>query len=329
MAQPSSTVASTSRHYPNPYEDIPSWWSYFFSGGYSWRWFDSPHLHFRPGLEYRRTASAFTVVDGLGREKTYDRPFECYIDPTTGKISKLYVQGPAMLCHQPASEANCTWKRTPINNVTPILLRIANLPYRVIPANRRGLPWSELTAEDRWKIALMWLPSVAVFMMSILTMDPDEPTGKDVSKYLPMMYRGLRYPRLARNVLENREQVARRLHDQSTTTVMSTYRTFRPRFLNYIVEVEVGGRKTFDSECRPVADNDLTPFAMVCYSSAHYHLPENDHDGGLDDLESLIAVSTKAAVEYFQLKPGVDLNKTPRAFWTSANCMPPNKVVDR
>jgi hypothetical protein len=25
--------------YPNPYLDVPSWWSYFFAGGFSWRWF--------------------------------------------------------------------------------------------------------------------------------------------------------------------------------------------------------------------------------------------------------------------------------------------------
>ncbi|KAK3381194.1 hypothetical protein B0H63DRAFT_545665 [Podospora didyma] len=294
--------------YLDPYEDIPSWWTYFFSSGGAWRWFESLHLYFRPGLEYRKPDSAFTVVDGLGREKTYDRPFECYIDPALGKISKLYVQAPGMLCRMPASEANCTWKRTPINNVTPIMLRIANLPYRVIPASRRGLPWSRLTGEDRWKVVLMWLPTVAAIVVS-----------KDPNRYLPIMYRGLRYPRLARNVLENREQ-----HDQSSRTVISTYRTFRPRFLNYLSEVDMDGHKTFDWDCRPVPQNDLTPFVMVCYSSAHYDLSGGDGD----DLERLISVSAQAAIDYFQLKPGsANLKKTPRAFWTSANCIPPNQVA--
>ncbi|KAK4223943.1 hypothetical protein QBC38DRAFT_36148 [Podospora fimiseda] len=316
-----------------PQVDIPSWWSYFFSGGYSWRWFETPHLYFRPGLEYKKAESEFTVIDGLGREKTYDRPFECYIDPSTGKISKLYVQAPGFLCRQPANKGNGTWKRTPINNVTPIMLRISNLPYRVLPVRRRGLPWSELTAAERLKVVLMWLPSIVVFMLSILTMDPDEASDKDASKYLPMMYRGLRYPRLARNVLENREHVARQLWNQSNKTVTSTYRTFRPRFLNYLVEVEIDGRKTIEAECRPVPNDDLTPFVMVCYSSAHYNLSDSDNRVEVEeneDLESLIAVSTKAAIDYFKLKPGSGaLEKKQYAFWTSANCIPPSRVVDQ
>lgn len=63
-----------------------------------------------------------------------------------------------------------------------------------------------------------------------------------------------------------------------------------------------------------MTENNLTPFVMMCYSSAHYHLPDDRHDSSYDDLESLIAVSTKAAVECFQLKPGDDLNKTLCAF---------------
>ncbi|KAK1757075.1 hypothetical protein QBC47DRAFT_412412 [Echria macrotheca] len=326
------TGSASGPRYPNPYEDIPSWWSYFFSGGYSWRWFSKPHLYFRPGLEYKKTESPFTVIDGLGREKTYDRPFECYIDPATGKIETLYVQAPGMLCRMSSSESNCTWKRTPINNVTPILLRIANIPYRAIPAKRRSLPWSDLTAEDKWKVVLLWLPAVAVFLFSLMTMDAEEAAEKDQTRYLPMMYKGLRYPRLARNLLENRLQVAQRLHDQGGKTVLSSYRTFRPRFLNYIVEVEVNGRKKFDSVRRAVPENDLTPFVMVCYASAHYNLPDADgnvHAQDQDDLERLISVSTKAATQYFQLKPGeVDLFKTPYAFWSSANCMPPGEVAD-
>jgi len=145
------------------------------------------------------------------------------------------------------------------------------------------------------------------------------------------MYRGLRYPRLARNVLENREQVAQRLRGQSNKTVLSTYRTFRPRFLNYLIEINRDGRTTFESERLPVEENDFTPFIMVCYSSEHYRLRGDELGNGdvdSDDLELLLAVSTKAAVAHFQLKPG-DLDKGPRAFWTSANCMPPDEIYDK
>ena len=110
------------------------------------------------------------------------------------------------------------------------------------------------------------------------------------------MYRGLRYPRLARNVLENREQVAQRLRGQSNKTVLSTYRTFRPRFLNYLIEINRDGRTTFESERLPVEENDFTPFIMVCYSSEHYRLRGDELGNGdvdSDDLELLLAVSTK------------------------------------
>jgi len=167
---PSSEASKATRS--SPYEDIPSWWSYIFAGDYSWRWFTSPHLYFRPGLEYEKTDDEFTVIDGLGREKTYHQPFECYIDPLTGKISKLYVQAPASLCRMPADKANNTWKRTPIRNATPILQRIANLPFRLIPPERRGEPWSKLTGEDRLKVVMMWLPTVAVFLVSVSATPP-------------------------------------------------------------------------------------------------------------------------------------------------------------
>ena len=160
------------------------------------------------------------------------------------------------------------------------------------------------------------------------------PAGKDQTKYLPVMYRGLRYPRLARNALENREQVARRLNGYAswnTGAALSLYRTFRPRFLNYLVKVERDGRTSYECERRPVGPNDLTPFVMVCYSSAHYRIPDKDESGGpgggQDDLETLLSVAIKATFQHFSPLPS-DLQQNPRAFWTAANCMPANEVAD-
>lgn len=171
--------------------------------------------------------------------------------------------------------------------------------------------------------------------------DSSPPEGKDPTRYLPLLYSGLRYPRLARNILENREQVAQRLNGYATwntETALSTYRTFRPRFLNYLVEVEGNGQPTYHYERRPVGPNDLTPpFVMICYSSKHYTISDQDHaDGDNDDLEALLAVGTKAAAEHFGLLPRdpeqkalpLDLEKEPRAFWVAANCMPYNEVTD-
>ena len=159
--------------HPNPYQDVSSWWSIFFSGGYSWRWFERPHLYFRPLIEYVPPAthhddgSRFTVVDGLGREKPYDKPLECLIDPFSGRIQKLYVQAPASICRLPtAGNPNGTWKRTPVRNVTPIALRIANLPFRFVPAQRR-YDRSLFTVEDWLIVIAMWIPAVVAFFLSV------------------------------------------------------------------------------------------------------------------------------------------------------------------
>ncbi|CAP71654.1 uncharacterized protein PODANS_6_50 [Podospora anserina S mat+] len=334
--KPLSTGSGASSH-PNPYQDVSSWWAAFFKGGFSWRWFGGPHLYFRPNLEYA-DSTPFFVTDGLGREKVYNQPFECYIDPFTGKIEKLYVQAPSSICLLGSVDPNCTWKRTPIRNVTPFLLRVGNLPFRFIPAERRGHR-SKFTFED-WCIVIgMWIPSVAIFLMSWTVYDPSGPVeGKDPTKYLPLMYRGLKYPRLARNMLENRHQVAQLLYrytSWNTTAALSSYRTFRPRFLNYLVQTELpDGRKLFSFETRPVPDNDITPFIMIAWSSAHYELKSRDNESGLPrnnegDLDALLSVGVKASVKYFGLEPEKqDLRQHPKAFWCSANCMPPTKMVD-
>ena len=134
-------------------------------GGFSWRWFESPSLYFRPGLEYV-PQGPFTVIDGLGREKTYDKPIECQINPFTGKIDTLYVQAPHSVCLMSKTNPNCTWKRTPIRTVTPIMLRIANLPFMFIPRGRRHDP-SQYTVEDWSSVAGMWIPTLAVFILTV------------------------------------------------------------------------------------------------------------------------------------------------------------------
>ncbi|KAK4118234.1 hypothetical protein N657DRAFT_583995 [Parathielavia appendiculata] len=319
--------------HPNPYEDVSSWWTFFFTGGYSWRWFSNPHLYFRPNLEYVPGPAPFTVIDGLGREKSFDKPFDCFIHPFTGKIETLYVQAPKSICLSSVNRPNATWKRTPIRNVTPISLRIANLPFRFIPAERRG-DRRKYRPED-WLIVIgLWIPTLVIFFMSWMIRDHSPPTEKDQTKYLPVMYRGLRYPRLARNILENREVVARSLYitgSGNISAARSSYRTFRPRFLNYLVETVRDGRRVYEFERHPVRADDLTPFVMVCYSSAHYHIPDETEDeqgGDSGDLEALLAVATAAAVRHFSPMPS-DLRKTPRAFWIAANCMPPDVAVDK
>lgn len=162
------------------------------------------------------------------------------------------------------------------------------------------------------------------------------PEGKDRTKYLPLLYGGVRYPRLARNLLENRREVIQRLYDPEELHKQagtSTYRTFRPRFLNFLVEVETNnGQTKYICELRAVRDDDLTPYVLVAWCSEHYDLstedtPQSGDSNVKSDLEPLLAVATKAAVQHFRLQPG-DLMKRARAFWCSANCMPYDRKVD-
>ncbi|SPQ25612.1 d9231210-e810-41bf-9b25-17d28832bb11 [Thermothielavioides terrestris] len=319
--------------YLNPELDCPSWWSYFFAGGYLWRWLSSPHLYFLGGLEYRANPSPFTVIDGMGREKTYERPFECYIDPFTGKIRRLYVQAPDSLCRLFPKNANATWRRTPIRNASSIWFRLANLPFRLVDRQRRG-DISELQPRDWLVVIPMWAVTVVLFLVGWAldlissAVSPDE--RKDKTKYLPLLYSGLRYPRLARNMLENREEVLRRLKAQEADNkkaAISNYRTFRPRFLNYLVEVEIEGQKSVGFERLPVRPDDFTPYVLVAFSSDHYHIPAKDGTDRESDLEALLAIATKAAELYFRPTPE-DLKQKSKAFWLSANCMPYNARAD-
>ena len=145
---------------------------HFFGGGYSWRWFSSPHLYFPSNLEYVSGPNPFAVIDGLGRVKTYDKPFECYIDPFTGKIKRLYVQAPDSICRLSAKKPNATWNRTPIRNAASIVVRLANLPYRFVPAERSGKV-RRYNGADWPVLILMWIPTVVLFLFGVSSRHAD------------------------------------------------------------------------------------------------------------------------------------------------------------
>ncbi len=152
--------------HPNPYLDVPSWWEYFLSGQYDWQW-ASPHLYFKSKLQYTPRPARLAVVDALGRKKFYSKPFECYIDPFSGKFKELCVQAPRSICQLATSDnPNATWNRTPIRNAVPFWQRLADLPYRGIPVERRG-DSAKFTAKDMFSLALMWLVAVVAFFLSV------------------------------------------------------------------------------------------------------------------------------------------------------------------
>lgn len=161
---PQAKAGNGGPDYPNPYLDAPSTWTVFWAGGWNWRWFSSPNIYFRPGLKYKKRE--VTIIDGLGREKKFDRPFDCFIDPLTGKIETLYVQAPYSICRASATHPNATWKRNLIVNATPLPLRVANIPFSFIPRDRRG-DRSKYTAEDWLSVIALWIPAVTLFLLLV------------------------------------------------------------------------------------------------------------------------------------------------------------------
>lgn len=158
----------------------------------------------------------------------------------------------------------------------------------------------------------------------------DVAPGKSETKYLPVPCMPLRYPRLARNSLENRSDVNQRLqlHESwNARAGVAQYRAFRPRFLNYLVsEVDENGEEDVYFERRPVGRDDMTPFVVIAYCSEHFSAPEGQND---TDGDALLATAVLATTRYyFQNGRPNDLQEHPRAFWTAENCIPSETDVD-
>ena len=149
----------------NPSHDTTGWWMAFAQGGWAWRWFSTPRLYFRPGLEYF-VGGSFQVIDPMSRCRTYNRIFDSVFNPQTGRLETLYVQSTDSLCYASRSRPNSTWKRTVMRNVAPMYLRVANLPFRPIPGNRRN-DSTLYTPEDYAWIALLWIPTAALMFPAV------------------------------------------------------------------------------------------------------------------------------------------------------------------
>ncbi|KAH7120254.1 hypothetical protein B0J13DRAFT_567684 [Dactylonectria estremocensis] len=304
-------------------EYVGGWWSAFFKGGFNWRWLDSPSLHYRPKLRYC-THGKYVTFDGMGREAVHDELFDATIDPETGEYVKLYVQAPVDLCLHP----NATWKRTVIRNVAPLFVRFANIPFSYVPEDRR-YHFSSYTPEDWAAVALMWLPSVLFLQLTMLIMDYDQPAGKNSLMYLPLLYGGYRYPRLARNYRENRPELAvQRKYDPSWASfTVGTYRTFRPRrlcHLNFEEQIDEEGNRQqvvvgYDLRFMPPEDN--TPYVVVAYTTAQFEIRE-----GTDDYGMLMALALTATGEYINSIP--DAHHKPRAIWMAHSCTPIDRYLD-
>jgi hypothetical protein len=159
------TMATSTHEIVDPYEDTHGKYTAFLAGGWKWRFFGFPHLYYPSGLRYREIP-ATCFHDQLGRQRIITRPFDGLISPADARLETLYVQATDSICKLSSTSPNCTWKRTVIRNVSPFYLRVSNMVFRLVPPERRGKP--ELyTDEDRWLIAVMWIPTVVVLFFAV------------------------------------------------------------------------------------------------------------------------------------------------------------------
>jgi hypothetical protein len=149
----------------DPYRDTKGKWAALMRGGWNWRWFGFPNLYYPPGLKFT-SVDEFIFLDILGRKSKFTKPFDCTISPFNGKVQTLYVQATDSVCRMSRKNPNCTWKRTPVRNVSPWFLRLSNLAFSLIPRDRRNDP-SKYTSADKMSIALMWIPTIIALVLAV------------------------------------------------------------------------------------------------------------------------------------------------------------------
>jgi hypothetical protein len=147
-------------------EDIKGWYHAWRNTACSWGDRDGGNrtwLQYRAVLCYKPDLpdQVCFAVDGLGRHKRPKAPFECTINPVSGKFERLCVQTKDSFCELGES----TWDRTFIRNAAPYLCRIATLAFRGVPVKRRDSPES-WNGADRVSILVRWVTSA--FGISII-----------------------------------------------------------------------------------------------------------------------------------------------------------------
>jgi hypothetical protein len=124
--------------------------------GRHWRW-KTPHSYYPAALQY--------CAPGVDRNNNArhkeDRFFECTIDPYTEKLERLYVQATAPI----REKKPCTWNRTAIDSVAPMILRIANYPFHIYYTNKPKVPqlWLACLACLAWILSVTCLILIALF----------------------------------------------------------------------------------------------------------------------------------------------------------------------
>jgi hypothetical protein len=135
------------------FDDARGWNNAYIAGKYTWRWGLRPRLYYPASLQYKPGQEYF-AVDGMGRRRKGTQPFECTINPVSGKFERLCVQTRDSFCQL----QNSTWDRTIMRNSAPGMLRLSQFPFRGILLSKRHDP-NKWDNNDRLSVALRWLPA--------------------------------------------------------------------------------------------------------------------------------------------------------------------------
>lgn len=317
-------------NYITDFDDMRGWFHAWRYSEYSWRACGddtrSTRLYYPASLQYNG-GDYFVAVDGLGRRKGGYTRFACTINPSSGKLERLCVQTRDSLCRL----NNSTWDRTVIRNTAPTLFRLANFPLGAIPHGRRDQPG--LWTSKEWTFVLIrWAAASLGIAIMLFLPGHGQPIGKDPRAYLPFLYNGYRYPRLARNFWENRKEIKEtRLGDPSWTSGdIGTYRAFRPRFLCYLVQKKVkdnNGNEVLRPwfEARPVKMNDNSPYVFISYTKTQFN-SENEEEKN-KNYQSLYSMAIREAFIYSHSVQ--DSGRKPVAFWIDTHCQPHTRYIEK
>ncbi|PVH70359.1 hypothetical protein DL98DRAFT_504723 [Cadophora sp. DSE1049] len=259
----------------------------------------------------------------MGRPITVKTPYSCTINPSSGKFEPLTVQTRDSFCRL----NNSTWDRTIMRSAAPKLFRVANFALRGIHHEKRSR--IELwTGTDWMSVVLRWIPAFLGIVILLILPSHGQPTGKDPRAYLPFLYNGYRYPRLARNLSENRQEVRQgRPGDPSWISGdVGTYRAFRPRFLCYLVEEKQtdGSGRVISVPRFDVRPNDHTPYVFISYTKGQFDC--NDEEQKINNYQSLYAMALRETFKYANSVQ--DSARKPKAFWLDTFCLPHRKYIE-
>jgi hypothetical protein len=236
--------------------------------------------------------------------RVYYRPgADRYLDSEDGSLKKLMVQTVDDIYNSTTSQQHA-WRRTYIRKIGPYMLRAAYWPLKTIPAG--SLDW---TVEDKWMIALRWLPSCLVLFF-VLPLPKKSCQVREGLAYFPFPYKYWGTCKVARNPKED-VRPSRALHWNASVDDQKEERILRPTYLMFLKnptsEEMSGYERKADVEwngSHPEEHMKFLPYVFVAYTKDQFTEDRADMD-------ALLHIAEKAT-----RRAGLS------AFWIGCSCMP-------